>query len=34
MLIAVLASGQGSEQTGIDLVERAASAAAEAFRAR
>lgn len=34
MLIAVLSSGQGSEQTGIDLVERAASAAAEAFRTR
>ncbi|WP_141726581.1 serine hydrolase, partial [Actinacidiphila rubida] len=34
MLIAVLSSGQGSERTGIDLVERAAAAAADAFRAR
>ncbi|MBY8876472.1 class A beta-lactamase-related serine hydrolase [Streptomyces sp. PLK6-54] len=32
MLIAVLSSGQGSERDGIDLVERAASAAADAFR--
>ena len=34
MLIAVLSSGQGSEQAGIDLVERAASTAADAFRSR
>jgi hypothetical protein len=34
LLIAVLSSGQGSERAGIDLVERAATAAADAFRSR
>ncbi|MCL2554430.1 MAG: serine hydrolase [Actinomycetia bacterium] len=34
LLIAVLSSGQGSERAGIDLVERAATATADAFRSR